>query len=378
MNKKIVFLGFFALLLTGLSMFAKLGPRQQRACQPYLIRVAAVGVPMAGAVCIVAITRSLKQRNKLNHQRRAIDQAVAEGETWLLLRPKEARSVDVEKITLWKRLANAQPTTQHFSFEVFGNSDKQGFAIHASQIKVRTVLREFFQEWSDMQRRSAGEEDPAIVPKGWHIHWVEVGPASTEKPITISSRDPLLGVLSEIADVPGPTRALVQVITRTDTTIRKQLGQKSTAMRTAGTRDAGMRYLHTKEANTLEERSSQSFLQAVIRVAAISPHPDWARSTANALVNTLCNQFGPENPVVILARSIAKRPVTLADRSITGGAICSWADDEIATLAHLPGGDALKFAPLLITGSAKSLPANPDLRIPQKARLANYELHTDC
>jgi predicted pyridoxine 5'-phosphate oxidase superfamily flavin-nucleotide-binding protein len=228
-----------------------------------------------------------------------------------------------------------------------------------------------------MQRRPAGEGDPAIVPEGWHIHWVEVGPASTEKPITISSRDPLLGVLSEIADVPCPTRVLVQVIARSDTTIRKQLGLKSADLRAAGARDTAMRYQHTQEAKTLEERGSRSFLQVVIRVAAISPHSDRARSTVNALANTICNQFGPENPVIILASASSKKTMNLAARPITSRAMRSWADNEIVALAHLPGGDALKFAPLLSTGSAKSLHANPDLRIPIHGRVAQYEVHSN-
>jgi hypothetical protein len=40
----------------------------------------------------------------------------------------------------------------------------------------------------------------------------------------------------------------------------------------------------------------------------------------------------------------------------------------------LPGGDALRYAPLLATGSAKSLPARPDLRLPQTASGACFEI----
>ena len=136
-----------------------------------------------------------------------------------------------------------------------------------------------------------------------------------------------------------------------------------------------MRYQHMKEAKTLEERSSRVFMQTVIRVAAFSPSLNEAQRTAVELANTLCNQFGPDNPVIILAHSSSRKPVNLSARSISGGTIRSWADVEIAALAHLPGGDALKFAPLLSTGSAKSLPAGPELRIPTKARLAKCEVH---
>lgn len=375
MDKKTTFYTVIAVLLMIGMYITRLGPRQRRAIHPYLVRGTLFGAPaLGGSIGLVLVVR-LKRRNALHKKQQLIDQAVAEGETWLLLRPKEARSVDVEKICLWKRLASAQPTNEHFSFEAYGNSEQQGLAIHASQTKSRAVLGEFFQEWSDMQRRPAGEQDPARVPEGWHVYWIEVGPASAEKPITSSSRDPLMGVLSEIANVPAPTRTLVQVIARSDITTRRQLGQKSAIMRSAEVKDAGARYRHTKEAKILEERGARVFLQAVMRLAAISTSPLEAHRAAVALANTLCNQFGPDNPVIILAHSSPKKPVKLAARSISGGAIRSWADDEIAALAHLPGGDALKFAPLLSTGSAKSLPAGPELRIPTQARLAKCEVH---
>lgn len=375
MDKKTTFYTVIAVLLMIGMYISRLGPRQRRATQPYLIRGILFSAPaLGGSIGLVLVVR-LKRQNKLRKKQQLIDQTVAEGETWLLLRPKEARSVDVQKIYLWKRLASAQPTNEHFSFEIYGNSEQQGLAIHASQTKSRTVLGEFFQEWSDMQRRPAGEADPGRVPEGWHVYWVEVGPASAERPITSSSRDPLMGVLSEIANVPAPTRTLVQVIARSDINTRRQLGQKSAIMRSAEVKNAGARYQRTKEAKILEERGARAFMQAVIRVASISTSPLEAHRTAVTLANTLCNQFGPDNPVIILTHARPNKPVNLAARSISGGAIRSWADDEIAAVAHLPGGDALKFAPLLSTGSAKSLPAGPELRIPTKARVAKSEVH---
>ena len=355
-------------------MFADLEPIQRRRLQPYLARCARIGVPIAGVFVFLVAGLKGHQCWVVWQQRQAIAQAVAEGETWLLLRPKEARSVDIEKVALWKRLAYAQPTKEHFSFEVFGNSDKQGLAFHGSKTKTRSVLREFFQEWPDMQRRTVGEDEPAFVPEGWYVHWVEVGPSSAETPVITSSRDPLLGLLSEIADIPGPTRALVQVITRSDTTTRRQLGKKSAEVRAGEVKNAGVRYQRTREAKILEERGSRLFLQAVIRVTAISPSLERAQGTAVALADTLCNQFGPENPVIILAQANPRKIIHLAARPIEGGAIRSWADNEIVSLAHLPGGDALKFAPLLSTGSAKSLPARPDLRLPQNASGACFEI----
>ena len=370
-NTKLALMGGLAVLIFGVTFVLGMSPREQRALIPYAIG----GVAGLGLLGLLAVFVRVQRQRAKARQQAAIDEAVAGGATWLLLRPKEARSVDVDKVTLWKRLAYAQPTQEHFSFEVFGNGDKQGMALHASQTKGRSVLREFFQEWADMQRRPAAETDnPAFVPEGWHVHWIEIGPASADKPITISSRDPLLGALSEIADIAAPTRALVQVIARSDTTTRRQLGEMSAAMRSGQVQDAGVRYQRTKEAKTIEQRGSGLFLQAVIRISAISPFPDRVEGAAMALANTLCNQFGPDNPVVILAQSDPKKPVNLAARAISGGAIRSWADNEIVALAHLPGGDALKFAPLLSTGSAKALPAKPDLRIPKKAGLARFEI----
>jgi len=377
MNKKTTFLAVVAALLMGASLFLRLEPRQRRLYQPYLVRGAVLGSLALGATVALAVGVHLKRREARVKRQRAVDRAVAEGETWLLLRPKEARPVEVEKIKLWQRLAYAQPAGEHFSFETYGNNEAQGLALHASQNKAPAVLGEIFQEWPDMQRRPAGDADPALIPAGWHAYWLEVGPESAEKPVTPSSREPLLGVLSEIAGVPAPSRVLVQVIARLDSATRSQLGRKSLLMRSSESPSAGVRYQNTRQAKLLEARGARSFLQAVIRVAALSPSAAEAQRAAAALANTVCNQFGPDNPVIVLARSSARRPMDLSARPITGGASCSWADNEIAALAHLPGGEALKFAPLLSTGSAKSLPANPDLRIPPQARLAQYEIHTN-
>ena len=370
-NAKIAWGGGLAGLIFAFSYLSSLTAREQHALIPYAIG-AGVGLVMVGLLAGLVL---MKRRRSNTDQLAAADEAIAKGETWLLLRPKEARPVDLEKVTLWKRLAYAQPTKEHFSFEVYGNSDCQGLALRASPTKSRAVLREFFQEWSDMQRRPAADtDDPAFLPPGWYVYWVEIGPASADNPITISSRDPLLGALSEIADIAAPTRALLQVLARSDTSTRKQLGKKSAAIRSGPVQDAGVRYQRTKEAKTIEERGSRMFLQAVIRVSAISPSPDRAQGAARALAHPICTQFGPDNPVVILAQCNHRQLTNLTARSILGSAIRSWADDEIVALAHLPGGDALKFAPLLATGSAKALPAKPDLRIPQDACVARFEM----
>jgi hypothetical protein len=374
MDKKTAYLALIAVVLMGSTMFLRLKPRLRRACQPYLVGGILLSCLATISVSGLTVAIRIKRRHIFHKKQRAIDQTVLGGETWLLFRPKEARSVDLEKVSLWKRLAYTQPHNEHFSFEVFGNSDIQGLALHASKHKIRALLREFFQEWPDIQRRQAGDQDPAQLPEGWHTYWVEVGPTSAEKPISCSSKAPLLSVLSEIAEAPASTRILVQVIARLDSATRRQLGQKSERIRSLDSKNAGARYQQTREARQLEQRGASVFLQVIIRMAAMSPSYAEARRTALALADTINNQFGPDNPVVILAHSNPKKPFDLASRSITGGATRSWASDEIVSLAYLPGGDALKFAPLLFTSSAKSIPADPDLRIPPQARLAIYHI----
>lgn len=372
MNRKNVWLAVLALLLTGGSLFVRLEPRQRRLYQPWLARGAVLAALALGASAALAAGVRLRRRQVRARRQRAVDQAVAAGETWLLQRPKEARPLAVEKIHLWQRLAYAQPADEHFSFEAFGNSQAQGLALHASASKAGAVLGELFQEWPDLQRRPAGEADPALAPPGWQAAWLEVGPASAEKPIAPAAQDPLLGVLAAIAGTPAPTRVLLQVIARLDRATRGQLGRKSLNMRASASPDAGARYQNNRQARLLETRGARVFLQAVLRVAAIGPSPAEAQRAAEALAHVVCSQFGPDNPVVILARSTASQPARLAGRAIAGGAACSWADDELAALAHLPGGEALQYAPLLATGSARFLPAKPDLRLPAQARLARY------
>ena len=374
MNKKTFFLALFALLLMGASAFARLGPRQREHYRPYLVRAGLLASLALVSGAALFITVRLKRARARAERQRRIDEAVAQGETWLLLRPKEARPVEIEQIRLWQRLAYTQPAEEHFSFEIFGNSQGQGLALRASSNKARAVLGEFFQEWPDLQRRPAGEADPARVPPDWPTYWLEVGPQSSDRPVVPASREPLLGVLAEIAGLTAPARALVQVIARPDGAARSRLGRMSLSMRGSDSPSAAVRYHNTRQAKLLEARGERAFLQAVIRVAASAPTPAEAHRAAAGLAQVVCNQFGPDNPVVVLRRSGPRKTVDLAARPISGGARCSWADDEIAALAHLPGGEALQYAPLLSTGSAKSLPAKPELRIPQEARLARYEI----
>ena len=374
-NKKIALLAVLAFLVVGGSLLIGLSPRQLRDLRPYLLAGAGFLTFLFFLVMVVKVL----QRQARARREQAIQEAVAHGESWMLLRPKEARPVEVDQVTLWRRLAYAQPTAEHFSFEAHGNADRQRLLIHATPTKLRGVLREFLQEWDDVQRRliggDSGEPDPTLVPEGWSTFWLEVGPSSTDQPVTVSSRDPLLAVLSELADIPAPTQAMLQVIARSDTRTRRRLGTQSAEMRSGDVSDPGVRYQRTREAKRLEERGARLFLEVVVRVAAVSPNPERAHGAAVALANTLCNQFGPDNPVVILAqcddKRSAHREVSLSARTFAG-AVRPWADDELAAIAHLPGGNALSAAPMLATGSAKALPAKPELRLPEKAFTARY------
>jgi len=371
-NKKIALLGLLAFIIVGGSLLLGLSPRQLRDLRPYLL----MGAGFLLFLFFLVIMVKLLQRHSKSRQAQATQEAVANGESWMLLRPKEAKTVDVAKVTLWRRLAYAQPTAEHFSFEAHGNADHQRLLVHATPTKLRSVLREFIQEWDDVQRRpvggDSGEPDWTVIPEGWSLYWLEVGPSSTDQPVTVSGRDPLLAALSELADIPAPTRAMLQVIARSDTRTRHRLGTQSAQMRTGDVSDPGVRYQRTHEAKRLEERGARLFLEAVVRVAAVSPNAERARGAAVALANTLCNQFGPDNPVVILAQcGASRRSVSLPTRAFDG-AMRPWADDEIAALAHLPGGNALSVAPMLATGSAKALPARPELRLPERAFTAAY------
>ena len=367
-NRKIMLLSVLVVVMFGAMLLPKVSPRQWRTAMPYLrwavVGVGALGVGAVGVVVARKVVGDLKQS--------ATNKAVADGPTVFLRRPKEAPPVNLEKTTIWKRLAYAQPTTEHVSFEVGGNADRQFIAVHASETKLRAVSRELLQEWSDIQRRPAEPKDePTLVPPGWWVYWVEVGPSSADRPIVCSSRDPLMAVLSEVADTASPTRGLLQVITHSDFSTRRRLGQKSAELRGGPTQNAGARYQITKEAKELEARGAELFLETVVRVSAISPDPERAKGTAVALGNTLCNQFGPSNPVVVQRQARAPyRPdagrqagLDLSARSIESKARRSWADSELVALAHVPGGDALKAAPLLSVGSAKELPAKPEARI---------------
>jgi hypothetical protein len=50
----------------------------------------------------------------------------------------------------------------------------------------------------------------------------------------------------------------------------------------------------------------------------------------------------------------------------------AWADDELATLAHLTGSDMLFVAPRLKTASAKSLPPDPEMRVTSMDVVARF------
>jgi hypothetical protein len=84
-----------------------------------------------------------------------------------------------------------------------------------------------------------------------------------------------------------------------------------------------------------------------------------AEGIARGLARAVSASYGHRNPVKPVKSGSDPRPV--ADR--LPGKTQAWADDELATLAHLTGSDMLFVAPRLKTASAKSLPPDPEMRV---------------
>ena len=103
----------------------------------------------------------------------AIQERVAAGPTLLLLPRSDWRPVAPDKVNLWARLADALPHDEHLSFEIAGSETEACFAVHGSEEGVRAALTQIKAEWPGVQRRPA-DPDPAAVPEGWFVFWVEL------------------------------------------------------------------------------------------------------------------------------------------------------------------------------------------------------------
>ena len=293
----------------------------------------------------------------------ALDARVKTGPTILLLPRSDWKAVDPSKVEVWGRVADALPHDEHLSFEVGGSDTELFFALHGSEDGLRAAMTQFKSEWRGVQRRPV-TEDPALVPQDWHIHWVELCPQDWKEPIQALSDDPLRSLLVEVNGVVGRGRGLLQVIARNDFGTRARLGRAAFAARAEEVKNAGVRALRTKEARGLEERAERTFLQATVRCVGIADSEARAQGIARGLARAVSASYGHRNQVKPVNSGSDPRPVL--ERRM--GKSQPWADNELATLAHLTGGDMLFVAPRLKTASAKSLPPDTEMRVvPQDA-----------
>jgi hypothetical protein len=312
---------------------------------------------LSGGVFLMALFPA--GRLVLNRRRAAlIQKGVTEGPTLLLLPRSDWKPVDPAKVDLWARLADALPHDEQISFEVGGSDVELFFALHGSQDGVGAALTQFKSQWPGLQRRPF-ETDPAAVPEGWHVSWIELRPHSWKEPILSLSSDPLRSVLVEVNAVIGRGRGLVQVIARNDFGTRAKLGAAAFTARAETMPNAGVRAIRTREAKGLEGRAGRAFLQVTIRCVGIADSESRAQGIARGLARTVSASYGHRNPVKPVRYGTDARPVL--ERRM--GKSQAWADDELATLAHLTGSDMLFVAPRLKTASAKSLPPDPEMRV---------------
>src|SRR5512145_2179349 len=308
----------------------------------------------AAAGCVGLAAIPLYRRRQRTRQAAALQERVASGPTFLLLPRSDWKPVDASRLSLWGRLADALPHDEHIAFELGGSESGIAFSLHASEDGLRAALTQIKAEWPGVQRRAA-EPDPTALPDGWHVWWCECCPATLKEPITTLASDPLRAVVVEVNGVIGQGRGLVQVIARSDFGTRKRLGQAAFAARAEKVANGGVRALRAKEARSLEERADRTFLQATVRAVGMADTPSRAQGIARRLARAICAGFGHSNPVKVVREGQDVQVV----QQRTPGKSMPWADNELASLAHLVGSDILSLAPRLLSASAQSLPPAP-------------------
>ena len=336
-----------------------LGPDAHATRIPWYFWLIGVVVILLGSALIWLSIRSIRAQRAKQHQAE-IDQAVAIGPSVALLPRSDARPVQVDKINLWERLADALPHDEHISFELGGNEEGIGFVLHGSENGVRAALTQVRSEWPGVQQRPIEQpDDPTQLPEGWHLWWCECTPSTWDKSITALSDDPLRAILFELKGVMGQGRGLLQVIARNDFGTRRALGERAFASRSAPPDNPGVRALRTREASALETRAQRTFLQATIRTVGMADTPERAQGIARGLGRAVAASFGHSNPVRVVVEGQDLHPVTTRQMGQRG----AWGGNELAYLAHLTGSDMLSVAPRLKAASARSLPADPAMRV---------------
>ncbi len=188
-----------------------------------------------------------------------IQKGVSEGPTLLLLPRSDWKPVDPGKVAIWARLADALPHDEQISFEVGGSDTDLFFALHGSEDGVRAALTQFKSEWPGVQRRPV-ETEPANVPEGWQVSWVELCPHNWKEPIQSLANDPLRSVLVEVNGVIGQGRGLVQIIARNDFGTRAKLGTARIRTRAAEpVGNAGVKapFAQRKRVDSKDERAER-------------------------------------------------------------------------------------------------------------------------
>ncbi len=287
---------------------------------------------------------------------------IARGPTVWLLPRADLKPVDPAKVRLWARMGDVLPRGEWISWEVGGHRDDVRFALHASESVLERALVQVRAEWPGTHRRAA-EPDPARVPEGWHVYWVEVAPRYRDRPIEPAG-DVVRALLLEISGLEHG-RGWVQVLAKPDRETPRRLLRQALRARDQKTRSRGVRTVKTAEARTLEKRAGEPFWWVTIRCVGMALHAPSARAIAHRLARAVIAGF-TGNPLRVVREGRGSRPV--ADRRMGRGG--PWAASELAWVAHLMGRDARTLAPRFHTAPARSLPAAPEMRVPRQARVA--------
>jgi hypothetical protein len=321
-----------------------------------------------GGVAILALLMIVSQRRKIIKQHRLFDQALAaNGTTRLILLRSDSSPVKVSQVTLWSRLVDVIPLGEFISYELSGGQLGVAFSMRAMEETSRAIMTQIMGEWSGTRASiiEVPQDDPLFVSEGDTCYWLELNPYSTERTIEASVSDPLMTVLTQISQLPGGTRAGLQVLVRPDTITRQQMMNKAARLTAAPTPKGSSKSAEQKRMEkNIDNRSQRVFSEARLLVWATCSTPDTAKSTAVSLARTVISQYGPSNPIRISTQGFG----SLFERSFPAFLGKPWADDELATIAHLLGQDALAIAPQIRVAPAKSLPPAPPNRIPENAR----------
>jgi hypothetical protein len=364
------FLAFLLLLTVGLPLLARLNNFER----DWLHQLAQAGTWVLRLTPLVLLGgmgwrwTTMRRRHALQQHR-----LLREGITTLVLPRPDTKPMPVPHILVWSRIAQLLPCREHLAWELTGSSLGMTFTLRATPDLTHAILTQLMAEWPGLQTRPlAGDLDPLEVGTrtGW---WVEIIPKSKEAPLIAVAGDPVLAVLSEIAQLPEQVTAGLQILVRPDPFTQGQLtGQ---AARVTSEMQApyqaqtwlgqpiriGKSAEERRHEQHLDERAQRRFLEARLIVWVAAGQRQTARETAEALAQALVAQWGPANPLHI-AHAGPGVPSARAFPLFSGQ---SWTDRELALLAHLVGGEGRAVAPHLQLAPARPLPPTPESRIPQ-------------